>query len=53
MVSLSNQLNLLHDNGYINDSQFSSLNTDLSRILRILVTIVGKVSARIKKESRD
>ena len=41
-------LNLLHDNGYINDSQFSSLNTDLSRILRILVTIVGKVSKRVK-----
>lgn len=46
-------LNLLHDNGYINDSQFSSLNTDLSRILRILVTIVGKVSKRLKPGSRD
>lgn len=41
-------LNLLHDNGYVNDTQFSSLNSDLSRILRILVTIVGKVSKRIK-----
>lgn len=40
-------LNLLHDNGYINEGQFTSLNNDLSRILRILVTIVGKVSARI------
>lgn len=45
--------NLLRDNGYINDSQFSSLNTDLSRILRILVTIVGKVSKRLKPGSRD
>lgn len=42
-------LNLLRDNGYINDSQFTSLNKDLSRILRILVTIVGKVSTRLKK----
>ena len=41
-------LNLLHDNGYINDDQFSSLNTDLLRILRILVTIVGKVYKRLK-----
>ena len=46
-------LNLLHDNGYINDSQFASINTDLSRILRILVTIVGKVSKRLKPGSRD
>lgn len=43
-------LNLLHDNGYINDRQFTSLNTDLSRILR---TIVGKVSKRLKPGSRD
>lgn len=41
-------LNLLHDNGYISNEQFSSLNNDLSRILRILVTIVGNVSARLK-----
>lgn len=40
-------LNLLHDNGYISNEQFSSLNNDLSRILRILVTIVGKVKKRI------
>lgn len=46
-------LNLLHDNGYINDGQFTSLNADLSRILRILVTIVGKVSKRLKPGSRD
>ena len=46
-------LNLLHDNGYVNDTQFSSLNSDLSRILRILVTIVGKVSARLKKGPRE
>lgn len=41
-------LNLLHDNGYVNNEQFTSLNNDLSRILRILVTIVGKVSKRLK-----
>ena len=46
-------LNLLHDNGYVNDTQFSSLNSDLSRILCILVTIVGKVSARLKKGARE
>lgn len=46
-------LNLLHDNGYINNDQFSSLNNDLSRLLRILVTIVGKVSKRLKKGSRE
>lgn len=46
-------LNLLHDNGYVNDTQFSSLNSDLSRILRILVTIVGKVSVGLKKGARD
>lgn len=41
-------LNLLHDNGCISNEQFSSLNNDLSRILRILVTNVGKVSARLR-----
>lgn len=41
-------LRLLHDNGYINDSQFTSQNSELSRILRILVTIEGKVKQRIK-----
>lgn len=40
-------LNLLHDNGYINTDQFTSINSDLSRILRILVAIVGKVKKRI------
>lgn len=45
-------LNLLHDNGYINDSQFTSLNNDLDRILRILVTITTKVRERLKEEKK-
>lgn len=41
-------LNLLHDNGYLNDNQFNSINHDLDRILRILVTITTKVRERLK-----
>lgn len=39
-------LSLLHDNGYLNDEQFNSLNTDCVRILKILTAIVKKL--RIK-----
>ena len=39
-------INLLHDNGYINDTQFISINSDITRILKILTTIVKKL--RIK-----
>lgn len=46
-------LNLLHDNGYMNDDQFNSLNHDLDRILRILVTITTKVRERLKKEEEQ
>lgn len=33
-------LNLLHDNGYINDKQFHYLSQDCNRILKILTSIV-------------
>ena len=41
-------LNLLHDNGYLDDSQYLSLNHDLERILKILVTITSKVKTRLR-----
>ena len=33
-------LNLLHDNGYLNDDQYNSLNKDIDRILKVLASIV-------------
>lgn len=33
-------LNLLHDNGYLNDEQFESLSHDCTRIVKILTSIV-------------
>ena len=41
-------LNLLHDNGYLDDSQYSSLNHDMERILKILVTVTSKVRGRLR-----
>lgn len=41
-------LRLLKDNGYLDDNQYESLNQDLGRILRILITIVNKVSSRLR-----
>ena len=40
-------LNLLHDNGYLDDKQFNSLETDITRILKILTSIVKTM--RIKQ----
>ncbi len=42
-------LNLLHDNGYLNNEQFDSLNTDLTRILKILTSIVKTMKTKIGK----
>lgn len=46
-------LNLLHDNGYLDDEQFDSLKKDIDRILKILTSIVKtmkeKIEARKKK----
>ena len=40
-------LNLLHDNGYIDDEQFHSLSHDCDRILKILTSIVKTMKAKI------
>ena len=40
-------LNLLHDNGYINDTQFDSMNVDCQRINKILTTIIKKIKEKI------
>lgn len=39
-------LNLLHDNGYLNDSQFLSLNEDCQRVNRLLSSIVKKMKGK-------
>ena len=40
-------MNLLHDNGYLNDEQFESLNHDMQRILKILTSIVKTMNAKV------
>lgn len=42
-------LNLLHDNGYLNDDQYNSLNKDIDRILKILSSIVKTMKEKIAK----
>jgi four helix bundle protein len=39
-------LNLLHDNGYLGDSQFDSLNADCQRLNKILTSIIKKVKLK-------
>ena len=41
-------LNLLHDNGYLNESQFGSLKTDMDRILKLLTSIVKTMNQKVK-----
>lgn len=41
-------LNLLHDNGYLNDEQFHSLKVDNDRILKILTSIVKTMKQKIE-----
>ena len=41
-------LNLLHDNGYINESQFESLKKDMDRILKLLTAIVKTMNQKVK-----
>ena len=43
-------LNLLHDNGYINETQFTSLTNDLTRILKLLTSIVKTMRQKVGKE---
>ena len=41
-------LNLFHDNGYINESQYESLKKDMDRILRLLTSIVKTMNQKVK-----
>ena len=45
-------LNLLHDNGYLNDDQFESLSHDIQRILKILTSIVKTMNQKVHSGSR-
>ena len=40
-------LHLLHDNGYLDDKQFESLDKDLTRILKILTSIVKTMRKKL------
>ena len=41
-------LNLLHDNGYLNESQYESLKMDIDRILKLLTSIVKTMNQKVK-----
>ena len=41
-------LNLLHDNGYLDDTQFNSLKKDIDRILKIMASIVKTMKEKIE-----
>lgn len=41
-------LNLLHDNGYLNESQYGSPKTDMDRILKLLTSIVKTMNKKVK-----
>ena len=43
-------LNLLHDNGYLDDIQYDSLKHDMDRILKILTSIVKTLNEKEKKK---
>lgn len=43
-------LNLLHDNGYLNESQYESLKKDMDRILKILTSIVKTMNEKVKNK---
>lgn len=46
-------LNLLHDNGYLNDKQFESLNADSTRILKVLTSIVKTMRIKLGMEKNE
>lgn len=46
-------LNLLHDNGYLDDKQFYSLEQDITRILKILTSIVKTLRIKLGMEPHD
>ena len=41
-------LSLLHDNGYITDTQFDSVDNDMQRILRLIISIVKTTRQNIE-----
>lgn len=41
-------LNLLHDNAYLTDSQFSSIHKDMERILKLLTSITKSIKQKLK-----
>ena len=41
-------MNLLHDNGFLNDDQFESLKKDCDRILKVLTSIVKTMKEKIE-----
>lgn len=43
-------LNLLHDNGYLNEEQFVSLNNDCTRIIKVLTSIVKTMRGKVGKQ---
>lgn len=44
-------LNLLHDNGYLNEEQFDSLSHDCTRIVKILTSIVKTMCEKVDSKS--
>lgn len=46
-------LNLLHDNGYLNDEQFKSLKNDIDRILKVLTSIVKTMNLKVKGKKEN
>ena len=46
-------LNLLHDNGYLDDKQFDSLSKDLTRILKVLTSIVKTMNQKVKGGKKE
>ena len=45
-------LNLLHDNGYLDDTQYNSLKKDIDRILKILSSIVKTMKEKIEENKK-
>ena len=45
-------LNLLHDNGYLDDTQYNSLKKDIDRILKILSSIVKTMKEKIEESKK-
>jgi len=46
-------LNLLHDNVYLDDEQFDSLEKDITRILKIMTSIVKTMKEKLKDKKNN